>query len=90
MTRTSTIPKEHVDEFCRRWKVTTMTADRLQAKPQNDLNLSLKFDPQAEWNLMDRIKMQDELQTLSGRDVHIQNRLVSAHSNGTQHVLFDA
>jgi len=89
MMRTITVPKENIEDFCQRWKVAELSVDRsYDVERLDDLGLFVRFHPEAEWNLGDRIRMQRELQSLSGRAVHIHpHRLASKRGMS---VLYDA
>jgi predicted nucleotidyltransferase len=74
MTKTlSAIPRERIDDFCRRWKISTMSMPQARDEEQ-DLGVFVRFDADAEWNLTDRLRMQRELQQLSGRGVQLLHR----------------
>ncbi|HWF44591.1 MAG TPA: hypothetical protein VG537_08110 [Candidatus Kapabacteria bacterium] len=86
MTHHLPIPKDQIEEFCHRWKVAELSAPLafISANSQEhmnengtanaDLGLFVKFDPIAEWNLLDRIVMQKELEAISGRSVTLKSR----------------
>jgi predicted nucleotidyltransferase len=87
--RTISVPKEHIEDFCRRWKVSELSVDRSHDTERlDDLGLFVRFDPEAEWNLGDRIRMQRELQSLSGRSVQLHPRRHAARQGMS--VLYDA
>ena len=86
--RAMAIPRERIDDFCRRWKIATMSMSRANHE-ENDLGVFVRFDADAEWNLTDRIAMQRELQQISGRGVQLLQR-PSAKSGYTLSVLYDA
>ena len=73
MTRLTTIPRERIDDFCRRWKIATMSMSRTNHE-EHDIGVFVRFDADAEWNLTDRLRMQRELQQLSGRGVRLLHR----------------
>ena len=90
MSRTQRIPTENIGEFCRRWKITEMTADRAAANFDENIGIFLRFDPQAEWNLTDRMRMMGELRIMSGNSVHVESPKNFKRSNEARHVLYDA
>jgi uncharacterized protein len=83
MTHQLPIPKDQIEEFCHRWKVAELSTPLSFAGTNSqertgaivsDLGFFVRFDPVAEWNLVDRIAMQEELQKLSGRNITLINR----------------
>jgi predicted nucleotidyltransferase len=71
------IPDDLVD-FCRRWKVAKLavfgSALRDDFGPESDVDVLVDFAPGAQWSLFDLVKMEDELQTLLGREVDLVER----------------
>jgi len=102
MTHQLPIPQDQIEEFCHRWKVAELSAplaftgansqERASASDP-DLGFFVRFDPVAEWNLVDRIAMQEELQKLSGRNITLSSRhresIRKGHPNAMQ-LLYDA
>jgi predicted nucleotidyltransferase len=87
--RTMTVPKEHIEDFCRRWKIAELTVDRsYDVERLDDLGLFVRFNPEADWNLGDRIRMQRELQSISGRPVQLHPRKYATRQGMS--VLYDA
>lgn len=74
MPRSIRIPKENMDDFCRRWKVVELTARPSDEHRSEDIGIFVRFDPAAEWSLTDRIRMENELRGLAGQPVHLRNR----------------
>jgi hypothetical protein len=72
--QTLQIPAYKLDEFCAKWKVTDLSVGHPNSLAPEALSLYARFDPMAEWSLVDRIAMQEELQRIVGRPVTIQNR----------------
>ena len=94
MTHHLPIPKDRIEEFCRRWKVAELSArDDQEHAYESELGLFVRFDPVAEWNLTDRIAMQQELQVLSGRSIRLRNRQRATVRHGrtnAMQLLYDA
>jgi len=69
------IPREPIEAFCRRWKVTEFSlfgsALRGDFGPQSDVDVLVRFDKDAGWSLFDLVDMQDELKAIFGREVHL-------------------
>ncbi len=64
-----------LDDLCRRWKVRELavfgSALREDFSSQSDLDLLVEFDEDAEWSLLDHIRLQQELEALLGRKVDL-------------------
>lgn len=69
------IPREPIEAFCRRWKVTEFSlfgsALRDDFGPQSDVDVLVRFEKDAGWSLFDLVDMQDELKAVFGRAVHL-------------------
>jgi predicted nucleotidyltransferase len=87
MTRALSLPRERIDEFCRRWKIATMSMSRTTHDEQ-DIGVFVRFDAEADWNLTDRLRMQRELQQLSGKGVQLMRR--PARGGYALNVIYDA
>src|SRR5438876_8821500 len=100
MTRSISIPQQHIEDFCHRWRVTEMAIERgsinaeLRSETnfdETDLGVFIRFDPSAEWNLTDKMRMESELQKLSGHSVRLRNQHRSSPSRWPgMRVLYDA
>jgi len=70
-----TVPRDAIADFCRRWRVTEFalfgSAVRDDFGPESDVDVLVRFEPDAGWSLFDLVTMQDELQDLFGRTVHL-------------------
>jgi hypothetical protein len=70
-----TILREPIAEFCRRWKVAECalfgSVLRGDFGPQSDVDVLVRFLPDATWSLFDLVDMQEELRGLFGREVHL-------------------
>jgi len=73
-----TAKREQIAGFCRRWKVTELvmfgSALRDDFGPDSDVDLLVTFAPDADWSLLDHIRMQQELAELLGRPVDLVSR----------------
>ncbi len=69
------IPADRLAEFCRRWKVAELrvfgSALREDFHPGSDLDLLVRFTPDANWSLFDHVAMEEELTSLAGRPVDL-------------------
>ncbi len=71
----STLPTIEVAKFCQRWKIQELalfgSALRDDFHPDSDVDILVTFAADADWGLLDHVKMQQELQTLLRRDVDL-------------------
>lgn len=69
------IPKEKIEDFCHRWKVTEFalfgSVLREDFKPDSDVDVLVTFAPDAPWSLLDIVTMQEELKAIFGREVDL-------------------
>ena len=80
------IPSERLEEFCRRWKIIELrmfgSAPREDFRQDSDLDLLVKFAPDADWSLIDHVAMEEELAGLAGRRVDlVSQRAIERSSN---------
>ncbi len=80
------IPTERLTEFCRRWNIAELrvfgSALREDFRPESDLDLLVRFRPDADWSLLDHIAMEEELSAIIGRKVDlVSQRAVERSSN---------
>ncbi len=72
------IPREKIEDFCRRWKIKEMSvfgsALREDFGPDSDIDFLVTFLEQARWSLFDWVEMIDELKKITGRDVDLVER----------------
>jgi len=70
-----TVPREEIAAFCRRWRIVEFalfgSAVRPDFGPNSDVDVLVRFETDAGWSLFDLVTMQDELQDLFGRKVHL-------------------
>lgn len=69
---------EELRGFCRRWHVTEFalfgSVLRDDFDQASDVDVLLSFAPGTKVTLFDMVAMQDELQAIAGRDVHLLSR----------------
>ena len=80
------MPRERLDDFCRRWKIAELrvfgSALREDFHPDSDLDLLVSFAPDADWSLLDHVAMEDELSGIVGRRVDlVSQRAIERSSN---------
>jgi len=72
------LPKAQIADFCRRWKITEFalfgSVLRDDFRPDSDIDVLVTFAPDAAWSLFDHVEMQDELQLILKRNVHLISR----------------
>lgn len=80
------VPTAQLDEFCRRWKIAELrvfgSALRDDFRPESDLDLLVRFAPDADWSLLDHVAMEEELSGIVGRRVDlVSQRAIERSSN---------
>ncbi len=84
-TENTALAKSRIDlsvgaltEFCRRWKIVELAAFgsvlRPDFKPDSDVDLLVTFAADAQWSLLDHVRMEDELSNLLKRKVDLVSR----------------
>ena len=71
-------PADRIQEFCHRWKIVELalfgSALREDFRPDSDVDLLVRFAPDADWSLLDHARMERELGEILGRDVDLVSR----------------
>jgi predicted nucleotidyltransferase len=80
------IPHQQLTEFCQRWKIRELalfgSVLRDDFTPTSDVDMLVTFAEDANWSLLDHIKMQQELEALLQRKVDLlSKRAVEQSSN---------
>jgi uncharacterized protein len=80
------IPRKAVADFCRRWRVTEMSLFgsvlRDDFRPDSDIDVLVRFAPDARHSVFDLMRMEKELAELFGRKVDLVDRgVVEASPN---------
>src|SRR3989304_5889623 len=72
------LPDDALAEFCRKWRITefalfgsVLTED---FRPDSDVDVLVRFEKDAPWDLWDIPTMQEELRAMFGRDVDLGGR----------------
>lgn len=72
------MPKDKIAEFCQRWKIVELSLFgsvlRDDFRPDSDVDVLVRFAPDAEWSLLDHVAMEEELSAILGRKVDIVSR----------------
>ncbi|MFH0939519.1 MAG: nucleotidyltransferase domain-containing protein [Planctomycetota bacterium] len=71
----STIPVTVIAKFCQRWKIQELalfgSVLRDDFNPDSDVDILITFSTDADWGLLDHVKMQQELQALLRRNIDL-------------------
>ena len=69
------IPTQAIEDFCRRWKISEFSLFgsvlREDFRPNSDVDVLVEFEPDHPWSLYDIVDMEEELQAMLGRQVHL-------------------
>jgi hypothetical protein len=64
-----------LEAFCRRWRITELSVfgsvARGETRPDSDVDVLVRFAPDAPWSAFDLVTMQDELSQIWGRPVDL-------------------
>jgi hypothetical protein len=78
------IPRLAIADFCRRWQVTEFclfgSVLRADFGPDSDIDVLVRFAPEARHSVFDLMRMVRELAELFGRKVDLVDRLVLEQS----------
>ena len=78
------IPQEEVAAFCQRWKIVELalfgSVLRDDFGPESDVDILIRFDPEAQHGLLDIARMRQELSRMLGREVDLIERTVIERS----------
>ena len=72
------IPREEVAAFCRRWQINELSLFgsvlRDDFRPDSDVDVLVRFHPEARHTLFDMVSMQEEFTRILGRTVDMVER----------------
>jgi uncharacterized protein len=72
------IPKDLIEDFCRRWKIAEFalfgSVLRQDFRPDSDVDVLVTFAGDAHWSLFEWVDMIEELKALFGREVHLVSK----------------
>jgi predicted nucleotidyltransferase len=76
MTRTHVpIPRDAIAAFCEKWNIKEFyffgSVLRDDFSPTSDVDVAVRFAPEAKYSLFDLVDMEDELTAIFGRDVDL-------------------
>jgi predicted nucleotidyltransferase len=74
-------PADRIEEFCHRRKIVELSlfgsALREDFRPDSDVDLLVRFAPDADLSLLDHARMERELTEILGREVDLVSRTAS-------------
>lgn len=72
------IAKPQLERFCGQWQIRELalfgSALRDDFRPDSDVDVLVDFDEQAQWSLLDLVRMQEELESIFHRSVDLLTR----------------
>jgi predicted nucleotidyltransferase len=72
------LPQTQIADFCRRWKISEFalfgSVLREDFRPDSDIDVLITFAPDADWSLLDHVRMEQELTLILGRDVDLVSK----------------
>jgi predicted nucleotidyltransferase len=71
------IPREAVQGFCQRWNISELalfgSVLRGDFRPDSDVDVLVRFAPDARWTLLDFVRMRDELSEILERKIDLES-----------------
>ncbi len=72
------LPRSQIADFCQRWHIRELalfgSVLRDDFRPDSDLDILVTFAPEANWSLLDHLRMERELATLLNRKIDLFSR----------------
>lgn len=69
------MPRDKIAEFCRRWHIKEIalfgSVLRDDFGPESDLDILVSFSVDADWGLLDHLKMEEELAAIFNRKIDL-------------------
>jgi predicted nucleotidyltransferase len=91
------LPQAEIEAFCRQWKIQKLelfgSAVRGELTPESDIDLLATWQPDADWSLLDHVRMERELSGILARKVDLVSRRAVEGSRNwilRQHILSSA
>lgn len=88
-------PTDQIAAFCQAWKVSEFSvfgsALREDFRSDSGIDVLIAFLPDAGWGLLDHVQMQQELETILGREVDLVSRrgVERSHNHIRRHAILD-
>jgi len=71
-------PLQEIEKLCQRWKIVELaifgSVLREDFNPESDIDLLVRFAPDAHWSLFDHARMERELGEILNREVDLVSR----------------
>ena len=78
MNAQDSIPRQAITEYCLKWQITEFSLFgsvlRQDFGPDSDVDVLVRFAPDARHSLFDMVRMRDELKEILGREVDLVSR----------------
>lgn len=72
------LPKSQIADFCQQWHIRELalfgSVLRDDFSPDSDLDILVTFAPEANWSLLDHLRMEQELAVLLNRKIDLFSR----------------
>ena len=72
------IDRTRITDFCRKWKITELSlfgsVFREDFGPDSDVDVLVRFAPEADWGLLEHVAMEEELSAIVGRKMDLVTR----------------
>jgi predicted nucleotidyltransferase len=85
------IPKDRIEEFCRRWQVKELaifgSALGDDFRPDSDVDVLVVFQDDAKWSLFDIMSAEEELTKIFGRKVDLVEKQAVRNPFRRHHIL---
>ena len=78
IARNINIPREEISNFCKRWRIRELalfgSVLRGDFSPNSDIDLLVTFNSEANWGLLDHLRMEQELEEMLGRKIDLLSK----------------
>lgn len=85
------IPKEKVEEFCRKWKIKELaifgSAIGEDFRPDSDVDVLVVYQDNAAWSFSDLMTAEEELKQIFGREVDLVEKRAIRNPFRRHHIL---
>lgn len=72
------VSTDQIAEFCHQWQIVELalfgSVLRDDFRPESDIDVLVRFAPDAKWSFLDHIRMEQELASLFGREVDLVSK----------------
>ena len=85
------IPMIKIEDFCLKWKIKEFSLFgsvlRKDFRPDSDVDVLVVFQDDAEWDLFDHMKAEEELKLIFGREVDLVEKKAIRNPFRRHHIL---